>query len=223
MEARLQHIPANLITGYLGAGKTTAIRGLLARRPEGERWAVLVNDAGLAGMGGGGYAGIVDKDVTVSKVAGGCICCSAKPSLRVALLQLLRKARPQRLLVEAAGLAHPAAVDDALRDPWLAGVLDLRASICIADPRQFADPRLAAAETYLEQLALADVIVASKTDVATPAQLQALLDYARGLRPPKLRTLPAGDGAFALELLDLAPASHAPRMARKDPRATSAI
>lgn len=214
MEARLRHIPTNLVTGCPGAGKTSAVRSLLARRPEGERWAVLVNDSGQTGIEDRGYSGVSSEDVTVSKVAGGCICCTAKLGLRVALIRLLRKARPQRLLIEAAGLAHPAAVIDALLDPWLAEALKLRATICVADPRQFADRLPAAADTYLEQLALADIIVAGKAGLATPAQVQALLDYARGLQPPK-HALPGGDSDLPLEWLDLAPmaAQRIPRVA----------
>jgi G3E family GTPase len=183
---------------------------------------VLVNDFGQADIAGADFSGPGAEDVTVSKVAAGCICCTAKVNLRVALMQLLRKARPQRLLIEPAGLAHPAAVIDTLRDPWLAEALDLRAVICIADPRQFAGPLPAATETYLDQLALADVIVASKADLATPTQLQALLDYARALIPPKLRVLPARNGEFPLEWLDLAPASRGPLAAQKISEITSA-
>jgi len=220
--ARLQHIPTNLITGYRGAGKSSAILSLLARRPRGERWAVLVNDSSQSGARDWDYFAGGAEDVTVSVVAGGCICCTAKISLRVALTQLLRKARPQRLLIEPASLAHTAAVIDTLRDPWLAEALDLRATICIADPLQFADPLLAASEVYIGQLALADVVVASKDDLATSAQLQVLLDYARGLRPPKLRVLPARNGAFPLEWLDLAPVSDGLMAAQGTPSVTSA-
>jgi G3E family GTPase len=224
MEARLQHIRTNLVTGYPGAGKTTAIRSLLALKPEGERWAVLVNDIGHGDTGGWDFPGIGNKDVTVGKVAGGCICCTARLSLRrVALIRLLRKARPQRLLIEAAGVAQPAAVMDTLRDPWVAEALDLRAAICIADPRQFADSLLAATEIYLDQLAFADVVIANKSDLATVSQLQALLDYARGLHPRKRRTRAARDGEFPFEWLDLAPAPRRPGAACKALKLTRSV
>lgn len=223
MQARLQHIRTNLVTGYPGAGKTAAIRSLLAFRPEGERWAVLVNDFGDGSSRGESFPGAGSEDVTVSRVAGGCICCTAKLSLRVALMRLLRKARPQRLLIEAAGVAHPAAVMDTLRDPWLAEALNLRAAICIADPRQFADPLLAASEIYLEHLAFADVVIANKSDVATASQLRALLDYARGLQPRKRRVRAARNGEFPFEWLNLAPGPRRPEAARKSPELTRAV
>ena len=207
VEARLQHIPTNLITGHLGAGKTTAILGLLARKPEGARWAVLINDFNQGGDGPKDLLGVGAKNVTVSKVEGGCICCTAQVSLRVELMRLLRKARPDRLLIEASALARPAAVLATLRDPWLADVLSPRATICIVDPRQFADRQLAAGEIYLDQFALAEVIIANKADLATQAQLEGLLDHARGLMPKKLRALAAVNGEFALDLLDLVAAT----------------
>jgi len=207
VEPRLQHIPTSLITGYHGAGKTTAILGLLARKPEGERWAVLVNAFNQSGGAPADLLGFAGKDVTVSKIAGGCICCTAQVSLRVELMRLLRKARPDRLLIEASALARPAAVLATLRDPWLADVLSPRATICIVDPRQFADRQLAAGEIYLDQFALAEVIIANKADLAPQSQLQALLDHARALVPKKLRALTAVNGEFPLDLLDLVAAT----------------
>ena len=82
-------VPTNLISGFLGVGKTTAIRHLLANKPANERWAVLVNEFGEIGIDGATLAS--DDGVDIREVAGGCVCCTSGPMLRVALTRLLRQ------------------------------------------------------------------------------------------------------------------------------------
>ncbi|RFA29962.1 hypothetical protein CAI21_09100 [Alkalilimnicola ehrlichii] len=106
-------VPTNLITGPLGAGKTTAISHLLEHRPEGERWAVLVNEFGAVSVD---QALLPQIDgVVVRELAGGCLCCTLGVPLRVALTDILRKVKPDRLLIEPSGLGHPARVVTVLK------------------------------------------------------------------------------------------------------------
>ena len=123
--------------------------------------------------------------VALREIAGGCVCCAAQTQLRVGLTQLLRTAKPDRLLIEPSGLGHPAGVIDALRDPWLASAVELRAVLCIADIRQFLDPRSAAVDTYRDQVALADVLVGSKADLASDAERADFRARAADLYPRK--------------------------------------
>ena len=149
--------PVNLITGFLGVGKTTALLHLLTRRPPGARWAVLVNEFGQVGIDG---ATLSHAGGALREVPGGCICCSAQLPLRVTLTRLLREVRPERLLIEPTGLGHPAGVIDVLRSEGLASAVELRNVICLVDPRQLNDEKYRGLETYQDQLALADVLVA---------------------------------------------------------------
>ena len=106
--AEIKPIPVNLISGSLGVGKTTTINYLLEHRPEGEKWAVLVNEYGMVGLD----AALMDcpdaadqsDSIQVREVAGGCICCSAGLMFEVSLALLLKE-EPDRLLIEPTGLA----------------------------------------------------------------------------------------------------------------------
>ncbi len=201
--------PIHLVTGFLGVGKTTAILGLLARKPAKEKWAVLVNEFGQVGIDG---ATLSQSGVAVREVPGGCICCTAQLPLKVALTKLLREVKPDRLIIEPTGVGHPAGIIDALRDPMLAPHVDLVNVITLVDPRQFADPRVSALETYQDQLNLADVLVANKCDLATPEQVQAVADYAAAMFPPKLAVARTEHGQLEPAWLDLR--SEAARSAR---------
>ena len=198
--------PVNLITGFLGVGKTTAILNLLARRPAGSRWAVLVNEFGQVGIDG---ATLTQDGVAVREVPGGCICCTAQLPLRVALTKLLREVRPERLLIEPTGLGHPAGVIDVLRSEGLASALELRNVICLVDPRQLSDEQYHSLETYQDQIALADVLVANKSDLATPEQLQVFTELGAQLYPPKRLVAQVSQGRLEAAWLDIASTASA--------------
>lgn len=194
-------IHTNLILGFLGVGKTSAIRALLARRPVGERWAVLVNEFGRVGIDGALLAG--EDGVAVQEVPGGCLCCVAGPALPTGLNRLIREARPARILIEPTGLGHPAQLIRTLTSPPFDQVLDLRASLALLDARHWRDPRHREHPSYRDQLQLADVLVANKTDLyeaEDEAALEELLDQFGG---DKLRLGRSEHGQIDETWLDL--------------------
>jgi G3E family GTPase len=207
MQPILHAIPANIITGFLGAGKTTLIRNLLQRRPPGERWAVLVNEFGQIGIDGSLIENSAE-GIHIKEVAGGCICCANFLPMQVALSQLLAKARPHRLLIEPTGLGHPRQIVENLTEDHWRTTLDLRATLCVVDARQLDDSRVTTHETFLAQADIADVLVFSKDDLLEESQRQRARDFAAQLPPPVREAVFSAQGDVAAGLLDL-PRRHA--------------
>ena len=172
-------VPTNIITGFLGVGKTTAILHLLASKPVHERWAVLVNEFGEIGIDGGLIAGSQggQNGVFIREVPGGCMCCASGLPMNVALNRLLLDAKPDRLLIEPTGLGHPQEVIKSLRQPHYAAVIDLGTTLTLVDPRRIRDSRYAQNATFIQQVAVADVLVANKSDQCTDEDFSALGAY----------------------------------------------
>ncbi|WP_293792918.1 GTP-binding protein [uncultured Pantoea sp.] len=151
----------NLITGFLGSGKTTTLLHLLANKPADENWAILVNEFGEIGIDG---ALLADRGATLKEIPGGCMCCVNGLPLQVGLNMLLKQAKPDRLIIEPTGLGHPKQLLNMLRaavyQPWI----QVDATLTLLDPRQLADARVVENENFRDQLVAADIIVANKSD-----------------------------------------------------------
>lgn len=183
-------IPTNIVTGFLGSGKTTAIRHLLAHKPAGERWAVLVNEFGETGIDAALLAAdAMDQDeIYIREVPGGCMCCAAGVPMRVALNQLLARAWPHRLLIEPTGLGHPQQLLRTLTGENFASVLDMRAVITLLDARKLHDSRYTEHRIFQQQLAVADRLVANKADLYSANDRKQLDDFLKA--NPELKDKP---------------------------------
>ena len=157
-----ERIPVNIVTGFLGAGKTTTVQQLLAQKPAGERWAVLVNEFGRGGVDGALLR--PGAEVWVETVSGGCACCDAALMFRVALHRLLRKARPHRLLIEPTGLGHAWRIAGILAEPEHRALLERRATLCVTGADQLLQPGAGEHPVFHEQLWLADRVLLNRAD-----------------------------------------------------------
>jgi len=160
-------IPTTIITGFLGVGKSSAILHLLNNKPPSERWAVLVNEFGEIGIDGSLFQGqyAQEKGVFIREVPGGCMCCTAGLPMQVALNQLLKSARPDRLLIEPTGLGHPKEVLQVLTAEAYRSVIQLQQIVTLVDARKLSDSRYTNHDTFNEQIAIADIVVGNKQDL----------------------------------------------------------
>ncbi len=206
---KLLAVPTNIITGFLGVGKTTAIVHLLSQKPAEERWAVLINEFGEIGVDGSivqGQSG-TDSDIHIKEVPGGCMCCAAGLPMQIALSLLLQQAKPQRLLIEPTGLGHPIEVMQALAAKHYREVLKLQRTLTLLDARKLSDERYTSHPTFNQQLEIADVIVANKADLYTNEDRAALDAFIKQHPNPKVEIQVTSRGEIDLNYLQGNPAA----------------
>lgn len=206
----LSAIPTNVITGFLGVGKTTAILNLLKQKPTEERWAVLVNEFGEVGIDGSLCGGQESEPsgVFIREVPGGCMCCAAGLPMQIALNMLLARAKPHRLLIEPTGLGHPKEVLGVLSAEHYKEVLELQATITLVDARKISDERYTGNTTFNQQLEVADIIVANKADQYQASEFTELISYLDSANTLASKPVyKVSNGQLALEWLQ-APCTH---------------
>ena len=187
----MNRLPLTVISGYLGAGKTTLINQMLAD-PQGLRLMVMVNDFGAINID---QALIAAQDEDVIALTNGCICCTMGTDLFMALADALdRRPRPDHLIIEASGIADPKAIaNTAIAEPDLrySGIVTLVDALNIQT--LLRDPLVA--PQVRQQIVSADLLVQTKLD-----QRDASLDgffQEQGLPQPELMD------ASAISILNL--------------------
>ena len=201
----MNKIPINIITGFLGVGKTTALQNILKTKPADERWALIINEFGTVSIDHTAFAEADENALVVKEVAGGCICCTANLPMQMTLNLVIRQVKPQRILIEPTGIAHPETVLDLLQSRFLKNVLEVRATVCLVDPRQWNTQKYREHETFIDQITLADVLIANKTDLAGEALTQDFLEWGKELFPPKMRVEAVTQGQIDPAWLDMMP------------------
>ncbi len=188
-------VPILLVTGFLGAGKTTVINHLLAHA-EGRRIAAVVNDFGPINIDAELVAGASEGIVSL---ANGCICCSLEGDLLRTIAALLRREpRPESIIIETSGVADPADIVRNLMDPVIWREAPLETVLCVID-----GTRLAALDDPLirSQLRAADVVALSKTDLGPSEAVRAAVS---ALKPAAV-VVEAVDGQVPPELFAAGP------------------
>jgi G3E family GTPase len=201
---RIEAVPTNIITGFLGVGKTSAILHLLKSKLANERWAVLVNEFGEIGVDGSLFQGQHSEDgnVFIREVPGGCMCCAAGLPMQIALNQLLARAKPDRLLIEPTGLGHPIEVLEVLTAEYYFNVLSIEKIVTLVDARNLADPRYTEHATFNQQIAIADVVVGNKQDLYQPQDRVQLEHYAKSKSQSEVEVIFTEQGRLSLTTLE---------------------
>jgi G3E family GTPase len=193
--ARGPRLPVIAVTGFLGSGKTTLIRALLAK-PEGANTAVVVNEYGEVGIDNALLRS--SSDVTVL-LGNGCLCCNVRTDLQETLRGLFvdraRGAVPSfdRVVIETSGLADPGPVLQTFAtDRGLGREFHLQALISVVDAVN-GEGNLARMPEAKKQVALADRIIVSKSDLADRARTGHLIECLGALNPAPLAIAVGGE------------------------------
>jgi G3E family GTPase len=175
-------IPVHIVAGFLGTGKTTAIRHQLASR-RGEKVAVIVNDFGEAGLDEAVLSG--EQSFAIRNIPGGCVCCTAPEGFVDALAAVIAE-KPDRVLIEPTGLARPQDIVDTIRRSPHREALALGPLVVLVDPARLGTKSDDEAELIALQAGIADVLVANRTDLASAEALARFDALAQTLWPQPL-------------------------------------
>jgi len=218
-------IPATVVTGFLGAGKTTLIRHML-QNAQGKRIALIINEFGDLGVDGDILKGCGDEVCTeddIVELSNGCICCTVADDFIPTMEALLaRKDKPDHIVIETSGLALPQPLIRAFNWPGISTKVTVDGVVTVVDGRavhdgQFAhnvaavdaqraqdenlDHETPLSELFEDQIACADMIVVNKIDLLDAAQADALTAKLKAESRDGVQVVKATMGALPVDVL----------------------
>jgi G3E family GTPase len=176
---------AHVITGSFGSGKTTAIRWLMANKPENELWMVILNEFTDAGIDALSVSEAARGQYDVRLVAGGCLCCVGEIEFGKQLRDILRNFKPARLLIEPSGAGHAADIVDTLGVYEAQQALRLDSVICLVDPLDAGRILKTRSPYEWSQIQSADALLLSKPDLTGEQEQRAFDEIAAAQYPLK--------------------------------------
>ncbi|SIT90753.1 cobalamin biosynthesis protein CobW [Yoonia rosea] len=218
-------IPATVVTGFLGAGKTTLIRHML-QNAQGKRIALIINEFGDLGVDGDILKGCGDEvcsEDDIVELSNGCICCTVADDFIPTMEALLaRENKPDHIVIETSGLALPQPLVRAFNWPGISTKVTVDGVVTVVDGRavhdgQFAhnvaavdaqraldenlDHETPLSELFEDQVACADMIVVNKVDLLDPAEADALTAKLKSEAREGVQVIKASMGALPVDVL----------------------
>jgi cobalamin biosynthesis protein CobW len=224
MTGSLARIPCTIVTGFLGAGKTTLIRHVIANA-QGRRLAVIVNEFGDVGIDGEilkGCGNAACPEENIVELANGCLCCTVADEFVPALDAILARDGVEHIVIETSGLALPKPLVQAFNWPAIKGRVTVDGVVVVVDGAALADGRVAqdlnalaaqrAADTALshddpieevfeDQIACADLVVLNKRDLIDAAGIAKAKATIADVLPRSVKVITAADGKVDQALL----------------------
>jgi cobalamin biosynthesis protein CobW len=224
MSSSLARIPCTIVTGFLGAGKTTLIRHLLGNA-QGRRLAVIVNEFGDVGIDGEilkGCGNAACPEENIVELANGCLCCTVADEFVPALDGILARDGIEHIVIETSGLALPKPLVQAFHWPAIKSRVTVDGVVVVVDGAALADGRVAAdlealakqraadtalahddpvEEVFEDQIACADLVVLNKRDLLDDAGLAKAYAAIADALPRRVKVIPVADGKVDTGLL----------------------
>jgi cobalamin biosynthesis protein CobW len=221
----ISKIPATIITGFLGAGKTTLIRHML-QNAQGRRIALIINEFGDLGVDGDILKGCGDetcREEDVMELSNGCICCTVADDFIPTMEKLLaREDRPDHIVIETSGLALPQPLVRAFNWPGISTQVTVDGVVTVVDGKAVTEGRFAhsvaavdaqrqldenldhetpLSELFEDQIACADMIVVNKTDLLEGAEAEALVGTLRDSSRSGVQVVTTSMGKLPVDVL----------------------
>ena len=223
--SNLEKLPVTVITGFLGAGKTTLVRHLM-QNPQGKRLAVVVNEFGDIGVDGDILKSCAIPDCpaeNIMELANGCICCTVADDFIPTIEALMAlEPRPDHILIETSGLALPKPLLKAFDWPDIRSKITVDGVIALADAEAVAAGRFAPnieavdaqrladdsidhetplSEVFEDQISCADIILLTKPDLAGPEGVAKAREIISNEAPRALPVVEVAEGAIDVRIV----------------------
>lgn len=170
----------DIITGFLGAGKTTLISRLLAEAYAGERPVLIENEFGEVSIDD---SLIEDQEVQVRLLASGCICCTLKGGFIEGITQVVEQYSPSRIIIEPTGLADPLDILLACEEAGEAVPVRVSTFITMANAENLLALLTVGGDLFKKQISTANILVLNRTKLLSSGELTETMGMIRGLNP----------------------------------------
>ena len=169
----------DIISGFLGAGKTTLIKRLLKTGISNEQVVLVENEFGEIGIDAGF---LKETKIDIKELNQGCICCSLQGDFATALTEIMSKFSPDRIIIEPSGVGKLSDIVKAVVDANLEGI-ELNALACVCDANKAKMYLKNFGEFYIDQVKHAKTVFLSRSDVASEEKMQECLQIVRDINP----------------------------------------